>query len=809
MTENLSLASLKPEAYDRCVQWLSDLRGGSIQRVLTPYLPVIRGVLSRSREWTCMREVEDCAAALVQRIHGDETAESMLPEIFALTAAAARLSLGLDPRPVQLAAALAMHENRIAELATGEGKTLAAVFPAILAGLGGRGVHVMTANDYLARRDARWMAPLYRLFGLTVGVVTAATPAAARKKAYAAPITYLTARQAGFDFLRDAVARQPEELRQRPLNCAIVDEADYLLIDEARVPMVIAGREPCETPDLAPLNRMVAAMDASTHFQVDPQARNSWFTDAGYAFLEKATGCKNLFLRKNKMLLAAAHTVLHARTLLHRDKDYLTGPGGVELVDSFTGRTAPLRRWPDGIHQAVELKEGFVPVPEGRILGSITVQHFMKLYSHLSGMTATAHQAVEEFKAVYGLDVVVIPPHQPCMRRDEPDRIFQTRKEKQVALVKEIRRQHMSGRPVLVGTATVAESESLARRLRNMGVRCQVLNARHPAREARIIARAGCSGAVTISTNMAGRGVDIRLGGGDPQAEQRVRALGGLFVLGTHRHESRRMDDQLRGRSGRQGDPGGSCFFISLEDELTRRFHLAVHHLVKRNRALPAWSQPAHREVAHAQRVMAGKMAQVRRILCDYSAVLEKQRRQVHGFRREVIYGNEAREFLAESAAMYGLSWRIGAGRQRLLTHSVLFHVDRLWSDHLERLRDLRSGIHLARLAGGHPLSAYEQAAARAFARFWRRLRGAILRDARTISRESRLPQGMESRGTAATWTYLVSDDPFKDWKLNLISMHHIGSAVFIPLVVIMNLPLVLVLKWCKRLRRRRKDRAG
>ena len=624
-----------------------------------------------------------------------------------------------------------------------------------------------------------------------------------RQRAYGASVTYLTAREAGFDFLRDSIALHPESLRHRQLHFAIVDEADFLLIDEARVPMVIAGNEGEATrPDIEKLDSLVAPMKVEVHFHVDHESRNAWFTDEGLRFLERKLALGSLFLRRNRSLMAAAHTVLLARTLLVRDVDYILGIGGIELVDPFTGRTALRRRWPDGIHSAVEAREGLSPAREGAVLGSIAVQHFMMQYQRISGMTATARDSAKEFFAAYGLEVVVIPPHRRCIRKDEPDRVFTSHGKKLQALVQEIQRQHQRERPVLVGTSSVRESEELALHLEKRGIHCDVLNARSPAREAVVIAKAGSAGAVTISTNMAGRGGDIPLGGGDPEAERKVRALGGLYVIGTCRHESRRIDDQLRGRAGRQGDPGGSCFFLSLEDDLISRFHVRLSWDPDQNRNRSGLPRAANLEIAHAQRVIEGKLMKVRHTLREYSSIMEVQRRRFQEFRRKVLIRGEARLFLKETAEMYLIQMDEEAIPHEVLTRIVLFHIDRLWAIHLERVRDLREGVHLVRLGGHQPLQAYETALAKAFFRTWRRLEGAILRDGMAFNASGRAPRSGRPRGPASTWTYLINDDPFTDWKLGLISGGNLGTAAMTPLVLLANLPLVLVVFLIRKFKR-------
>ena len=478
----------------------------------------------------------------------------------------------MRPFDVQVLAAIAMHQGKLAEMQTGEGKTLAAVLPAYLNALTGQGVHVLTFNDYLARRDAQWMGPLYRFLGLTVGAVQQGMSPADRRRAYACDVTYVTAKEAGFDYLRDHLCMAPEDLVHRPFHYAIVDEADSILIDEARVPLVIAGSVEARRVDPYQAAELVRSLDARRDFETDEFARNVHFTDSGLDRLESQLRCGDLHAAENLDLLTELSMALHAQVLLRREVDYIVRDGQIELVDEFTGRVAENRRWPDGLQAAVEAKEGVPLRPQGTIRGSITLQHFLRLYPKVCGMTATAQAAAAEFEEFYELAVVVIPPNRPCVRVDAEDTVFTHKEAKYAVLVAEIAAARGRGQPVLVGTASVGESEHLAARLAKAGIECRVLNARNDEQEAAIVAQAAMAGAVTISTNMAGRGTDIKLGGDPPDEREPVVARGGLYVIGTNRHESRRIDDQLRGRAGRQGDPGQSRFFISLEDDLMERY---------------------------------------------------------------------------------------------------------------------------------------------------------------------------------------------------------------------------------------------
>lgn len=498
----------------------------------------------------------------------------LLPEAYALVREAVTRTLRITPHDAQIYAAIALHVGSIVEMQTGEGKTLAAVFPAYLNALTGRGVHILTFNDYLAQRDAQWMSPVYALLGVSVGAITDGMEYGQRRKAYQADVTYLTAKEAGFDYLRGFLSQEVALLVQRPFHYAIIDEADSIMIDEARIPLVIAGKTDSLTTDAISMNSIIRELVMDKEYETDEYGRSVYLTDDGLLRVEQTLGCDNLYNGNQNAILADIHNALHAHVLLKRDIDYIVRNGHVELVDEFTGRIAEKRHWPHGLQEAVEAKEGIVSKDQGQIMSSITLQYFLKQYPKISGMTGTALVAAEEFQDCYALRTVIIPTHRPCIRIDHPDKVFTHKEAKMQALIEEIKCVHATGRPILVGTLTVEESETLAKGLTLKEIKCQVLNARNDEEEARIVKEAGALGAVTVSTNMAGRGTDIKLGGADERDRDKVTALGGLYVLGTNRHESHRIDQQLRGRAGRQGDPGSTRFFTSLEDDLLKRYRL-------------------------------------------------------------------------------------------------------------------------------------------------------------------------------------------------------------------------------------------
>jgi preprotein translocase subunit SecA len=756
----LSLASL-----------LDRVRGLPIERDLSVYREVLTRIsaLEPALKVLTDEELTGRARGLRTRVADGADLDTLLPHAFALAREAARRALGQRPFDEQVVAGIALAGGRIAEMATGEGKTLAAVAPVFFQSLAGRGAHVLTFNDYLARRDAAWMGPVYERLGLSVGFVQERMSLADRRRAYAGDVTYLTAKEAGFDHLRDALALEPGDRVQREYHFALVDEADSILIDEARIPLVIAGETGDALAGPERLAALVRTLVPGRDYDTDEHAHNIALTEAGTAHVEAALGGRSLHAVENVSLHAQLRHALHAEHLLKCDVDYIVRGGKVELVDESTGRVADKRHWPDGLHAAVEAKEGLRLTSEGRILGQVTLQHFLHLYPRLAGMTATAHTAAEELWQFYGLRTVVIPTHRPAVRADEPDVVFTHQAAKRKALVAEIARVHASGRPVLAGTASVGESEELAEALGAAGVRCEVLNAKNDEKEAVIVARAGAPGAVTISTNMAGRGTDIRLGGPDEERRDEVVAVEGLYVIGTNRHASLRIDQQLRGRAGRQGDPGASRFFVSLEDPLVVRYGVeqlvSVRHLPARQDG-PVDSRLLRAEIARAQRIVEDEGFQLRRTLFGYSDIVEKQRRAIQRWRAAVLERREPQHLLVERSAERYARLRPVVGpavldevERRLL----LLAIDRCWSDHLSELREMREDSVLLAFAGRFPLAEFHRQAGETFQALEDRIEDEVVRD---FERITITPDGVDweregLRGPSATWTYLVGENPF------------------------------------------------
>ena len=788
-------------------EWLTRLRrrvdrtlGGTIVHDLTPYRRrlVEMGSLEEELAFATDERLRDLSLELRARARNGTPLNDLEVEAYALVREASERTLGLRPFDVQVLAGLALHRGTLVEMQTGEGKTLAAVLPAYLNALTGRGVHVLTFNDYLARRDATWMGPLYGFLGLTVGVVQEGMSPEQRRRAYEADVTYLTAKEAGFDLLRDGLRHDRDELVQRPFHFALVDEADSLLIDEARVPLVIAGSVERQEDSSHRMAEVVRLLEPEVHHRIDEYVRNVDLTEAGLTRAEELLGCDDLIAAENIPSFTELNCALHAAVLLQRDVDYILRDGKIKLVDEFTGRVVEDRHWPDGLQAALEAKEGLERRPEGQILDSITLQHFMLLYPRTCGMTGTATPAAEEIKEFYGLDVVVIPTHRPCIRHDHPDVVFTHRDAKILALVEEIRRVHAEGRPILVGTLSVAESEHLADALRRAGVDCEVLNAKTDELEARIIAGAGAPGAVTISTNMAGRGTDIRLGGENEEERARVVALGGLYVIGTTRHESLRVDRQLRGRAGRQGDPGESRFFISLEDELIVRYgieRLIPAKLWPERQQVPVDSTVIRREVARAQRIVEGQNFEIRRTLSHYSEQIEGQRRKLYRWRQDLLLDRASVHRFPEGS------------RERLAERQAsLFHIDRRWSEHLGRVADLREGIHLLRVGGQDPLREFVHRAVESY----RQMRKEIDEDVdRTLRIATITENGIDLereglRGPSSTWTYLVNDDPFRQQ----LGIQLAGSTGFAAAAALYAGPILILWGLYNRYRRRAQRRA-
>jgi len=680
------------------------------------------------------------------RLAAGATIEELLPEAFALVRETAKRVLGERHFDVQLSGGVVLHQGRIAEMKTGEGKTLVATLAVYLNALEGQGVHVVTVNDYLARRDVVWMGQIYDLLGLSVGVINnqasyrydaapAAVPADARRdtvgsfqivydflkpcsrrEAYAADITYGSNNEFGFDYLRDHLAYRSEEVVQRQHHFAIIDEVDSVLIDEARTPLIISAPVAPSGSLYKSFARLAETFKTEEDYTVDEKHKAAVITESGITKAEDKLGLANIYTDLGIKYVHHLETAVRAKALFLRDRDYVVRGGEVVIVDEFTGRLQPGRRWSDGLHQAIEAKEGVAVKEESRTYASITLQNYFKLYQKLAGMTGTAATSAEEFRKVYGLEVIAVPTHKPSARTDLTDLVFQTEAGKYRAAVARIKELEARGQPVLVGTISIEKNEALSIYLRQAGVPHRILNAKNHEEEGAIIAEAGQRGSVVIATNMAGRGVDIKLGGtaASPAESEAVKRLGGLFVLGTERHEARRIDNQLRGRAGRQGDPGTTQFFLSFEDTLTRVFvSEKVKNMIKRF-GLPEDEPIEHRLVARAiesaQKKIEGLNFDLRRHLLEYDNVLNHQRAMVYGRREQILFGD--RETLGGLLKDYEPPASVATED---LKRIMLGALDALWVEHLEAMEYLKQGVNLRAYGQRDPFVEYKREGLRLF----------------------------------------------------------------------------------------------
>ncbi|ERM17124.1 preprotein translocase subunit SecA [Brevibacillus sp. 7WMA2] len=713
-------------------------------------------------------QLKEKTAEFRARLEKGETLNDILNEAFAVVREASKRVLGMRHFDVQLIGGMVLQEGRIAEMKTGEGKTLVATLATYLNALAGKGVHIVTVNEYLAERDSKIMGELYQFLGMTVGLNINGMSAEQKREAYNCDITYGTNNEFGFDYLRDNMVLYKEQMTQRPLHYAIIDEVDSILVDEARTPLIISGSANKSTELYYICSHFVKRLESETDFSIDEKLKIATLTDEGVSKVEKAFNVDNLYDTNHVTLNHHITSALKAQVLFKRDVDYVVQDGEVVIVDEFTGRLMVGRRYSDGLHQAIEAKEGLKVQSESMTLATITLQNYFRMYQKLSGMTGTAKTEEEEFKKIYGLDVVVIPTNRPIQRIDMADAIYKSEDAKYRAVVKEIVERHKKGQPILVGTISIENSEKLSHLLRQKGVPHNVLNAKQHEREAEIVARAGQFGAVTIATNMAGRGTDIQLGEGVP-------AIGGLHIIGTERHESRRIDNQLRGRAGRQGDPGSSQFFLSLQDELMRRFGADnIMNMMDRlgmEEDMPIESRLVSRAVESAQKRVEGSNFDARKVVLQYDDVMNKQREVIYKQRKEILErdnlhdivegminsvierivqaycpkeqipeewdleglletcvstflfedaitvsnlkGKEAEEIeeMLKEIAHKQLKQRqeeIGDMMAEFEKVVVLRAVDSKWMDHIDAMEQLRQGIHLRAYAQTDPLREYQ-----------------------------------------------------------------------------------------------------
>lgn len=674
---------------------LSKVFGTKNERELKRLWPIVEQVNSLESSISSLsdNQLKDKAEEFRKELEAGKTLDDLLPEVFAVVREVSKRILKMRHFDVQILGGIVLHEGQIAEMKTGEGKTLVATLPVYLNALEGKGVHIVTVNDYLAKRDTQWMGPVYNFLGLSVGVIQHDSSfildpsyvsedkrfeylrPCSRKEAYFADITYGTNNEFGFDYLRDNMKYDISDYCQRELNYAIVDEVDSILIDEARTPLIISGPSEESTDKYYKIDKIIPRLKKDVDFTIDEKAKTAILTDEGNIKVEKLLGVSNLYDISNIEIVHHVLQALKAHTLFKRDVDYVVKDGEVIIVDEFTGRLMPGRRWSDGLHQAVEAKEGVKIESENQTLATITFQNYFRMYKKLAGMTGTADTEAEEFAKIYNLEVVVIPTNKPMIREDHPDVIYKTEKGKFYTAINEIEELHRKGQPVLVGTISIEKSEILSHLLKKKGIPHSVLNAKYHEREAEIIAQAGRSGSVTIATNMAGRGTDIILGG-NPEGlcreflkdkkeytendwkeafrkaedicmkdREKVVSLGGLHILGTERHEARRIDNQLRGRSGRQGDPGSSRFYLSLEDDLMRIFGSdRISGLMGRlgmEEDVPIENKMVSRAIENAQKRVESHNFDIRKHLLEYDDVMNQQRTEIYSFRKEILQSDD------------------------------------------------------------------------------------------------------------------------------------------------------------------------
>ncbi len=620
--------------------FLTKVFGSKNERELNRIKPTVEMINKLEPELKAMsdEQLRSRTSIFKERIEKGEPLDSILPEAFATIREASVRTLNMRHFDVQLIGGIVLHQGMIAEMKTGEGKTLAATLPAYLNTLSGKGTHIITVNDYLARRDKEWMGQIYNFLGLTVGSILSGMDDAERKEAYGADITYGTNNEFGFDYLRDNMKFDMNSLAQRDLNFAIVDEVDSILIDEARTPLIISGPAEKSTGLYYKINEIIPRLKRDMDFTIDEKARTVVMTEEGVAKAENILKIDNLYDPKHIEVLHHINQGLKAHTLFKLDVDYIVKNGEVIIVDEFTGRLMPGRRYSEGLHQALEAKENVKIENENQTLATVTFQNYFRMYNKLSGMTGTADTEASEFKKIYNLEVIIIPTNMQMIRTDYPDMIYKTKKEKYEAALDEIEELHKKGQPVLVGTVSIDVSEGLSKKLKKRGIKHSVLNAKNHEKEAEIIAMAGQKGAVTISTNMAGRGTDIVLGDG-------VTESGGLHILGTERHESRRIDNQLRGRSGRQGDPGSSRFYLALEDDLLRIFGgeriTGIMEKLGMEEGEPIEHNLISKAIENAQAKVEGHNFDIRKQLLEYDDVMNQQREVIYRQRREALKGGD------------------------------------------------------------------------------------------------------------------------------------------------------------------------
>jgi preprotein translocase subunit SecA len=789
--------------------FFKSLFGDENAKKVKAFQPIVEKINALAPEFAGLSDAELRAktALFKERLKKGETLDEILPEAFAAVREASTRTLKQRHFDVQLIGGIVLHNRGIAEMKTGEGKTLVATLPVYLNALEGKGVHVVTVNDYLSRRDAVWMGQIYDFLGLSVGVINhessflydaAHRPTEAKKEtatnesegdaldkerddigsfkvvyeflrpcnrqdAYRADITYGTNNEYGFDYLRDNLEYDPKSLRQREFNYAVVDEIDSILIDEARTPLIISAPT-SESEDLyATFAKIADKLKLEEDFTVDEKLRAITMLDAGISKAEKMLGVDNIYTEKGIKYVHHLETAVRAKALYHLDKEYVVKNDEVVIVDEFTGRLQPGRRWSEGLHQAIEAKEGVRVQKESRTFASITFQNYFRMYHKLSGMTGTASTSTEEFYKVYGLDVVTIPTNKPIARADHADLIYQTERGKFKAIARKVKELNKKGQPVLIGTVSIEKNELLSGYLQQEGIEHTVLNAKNHEREGEIIAQAGRVGAVTIATNMAGRGVDIKLGGNPAPADAygKIKELGGLFVMGTERHEARRIDNQLRGRSGRQGDPGTTQFYVSMEDSLMRVFAADMIKKMMGTFGIPEDEPIQHRVISRsletAQTKIEGFNFDARKHVLEFDDVLNHQRKIVYERRRKILLGSnqDVEEKLSEMIAGDEEVAKVVEERRKAIGDEAFFgfarrlmlqSIDMFWVDHLELMDYSRGSVNLRAYGQRDPLVEYKREGLRLFKEMEEAVRAQVISILPSIGAQAAPEQRIEQR---------------------------------------------------------------
>ena len=705
-------------------------------------------------------EIKSLSISLRSRVLNGGSGSNLLAEAFSLVFQAIKRTLKITPFDAQIQAAISMAKGNIIELPTGEGKTIVVVFVAYFNALTGKGVHVLTFNDFLAKRDALWMKPVYDLLGVSVDYINEYKMMAERKAAYQSDITYMTVKEAGYDYLRSFLAYDAAHIVQRSFHMAIIDEADSIMIDNARVPLIVAG----DTTNKITMDRhiydLVSTLKENIHYNIDYYAKTIYLTDEGYNFFEKEIG-GNLYDSESLELFTIIALFLKAEFLLKRDIDYIIKNNEILIIDEFTGRIMKDCKWSDGIQTAVEIKENLSVKHEESVMNRITIQNFLYLYPNICGMTGTALSSASEFEEFYHKMVDIIPPNKPCVRVDHPDIIFSNRELKYKAIIEKTLHIHQTGRPVLIGTGSIRESEELAAALKKEFLDIQVLNAKNDDEEAGIIANAGKLKAVTISTNMAGRGVDIRLGGKDRKQYQQVVALGGLFIIGTNRHDSIRIDNQLRGRSGRQGDPGESVFYISLEDPifLKHRISEIIPKKYKKDNDEPITNKATRKAVAHIQKVVEGQSFNAKMSLSKYSLLYEQQRLIAHQIRERIL---DDTKVIGKS--VYFANDIINTVSSDELSFALkaitLYAINSCWSDHLLKMETVLDEVQTIGKFTSNPFDDFNQKIVEYFSTFEKDVLENIVDICKnTIVKDKHIDlEMMGIQAPASTKTYMLLD---------------------------------------------------